>query len=497
MKNKLKVFVSLFAFLSTIIFCASFGNKVLASALDDEPVDVIIKYIDLTDKHLKREGVPQIKKDYDNEELRYALRSIDKNMPWVRKTFIVMPNEKVRFLKDKDLISDKIVYVKDKDLVGFDSASCTVYELNLWRMGKFGCSKNFIYMNDDYFIGKPVKKSDFFYEENGKVVPYVLYNKGLGRGKNAEIHARLRELSQQVNSTNKNAHSSAGFQYQKLSNIEFLYNILGKNIITPAGDYHYFPHNAQGENIDELKEVHDWIKNKYKYADDCLQAKCRRQHSLVQQTVYTFYILNKYNRKVNNLRGDYIDLHWASSANLNVPLFCINTGGNMNYTDADYAKARAVMNKAFPIPTKYEKQDLADGVYVIESALQKNKVLDIAEASSKDNANLQLWDRNGTNAQKFRVSYDKTKGFYTISPLCSGKNLGVRGTNANILQCNKNNNKTQKWHLISAGRGYFYISSNSNSLFADVSISNTRNGTNVRCWEPNGTNAQKFRFIRQ
>ena len=117
MKNKLKVFVSLFAFLSTIIFCASFGNKVLASALDDEPVDVIIKYIDLTDKHLKREGVPQIKKDYDNEELRYALRSIDKNMPWVRKTFIVMPNEKVRFLKDKDrkgvyisMDFDKLIY---------------------------------------------------------------------------------------------------------------------------------------------------------------------------------------------------------------------------------------------------------------------------------------------------------------------------------------------------------------------------------------------------
>ncbi len=237
----------------------------------------------------------------------------------------------------KTLLQKYIVYVKDKDLVGFDSASCAVFELNLWRLEKFGCSKNFIYMNDDYFVGKPLKKSDFFYEENGKVVPYVLYNKKVGRGKNNEINSILKNLKSQIDSTNSSAHSSAGFQYQKLSSIRFLYDVLGKNIITPAGDYHYFPHNAQGENAKELKEVHDLIKKKYKYADACLRAKFRSNNALVQQTTYTFYVLNKYNRKINKLRGDYIDLARASFANLNVPLFCINTGGKIEYTDGDYA----------------------------------------------------------------------------------------------------------------------------------------------------------------
>ena len=181
MKTKFRIFASIFAWLGTFIFCFAFCNKVLASILDDEPIDVVIKYIDLTDGNLKRDGIPQIKKDYDNEELRYSLRSILKNMPWIRKIFIVMPNEKVRFLKDEDLISDKIVYVKDKDLVGFDSASCTVYELNLWRLEKFGCSKNFIYMNDDYFVGKPLKKSDFFYEENGN--SGLCHRRVTGRGR--------------------------------------------------------------------------------------------------------------------------------------------------------------------------------------------------------------------------------------------------------------------------------------------------------------------------
>ena len=33
-------------------------------------------------------------------------------------------------------------------------------------MKKFGISDNFIIMDDDYFIGNTLKKSDFFYVEN-------------------------------------------------------------------------------------------------------------------------------------------------------------------------------------------------------------------------------------------------------------------------------------------------------------------------------------------
>ena len=64
--------------------------------IEDEPVDVVIKYIDLTDPNLKREGIIQTVKDEDHEELRYCLRSIFDNIPWIRKIFILMPNEKVR-----------------------------------------------------------------------------------------------------------------------------------------------------------------------------------------------------------------------------------------------------------------------------------------------------------------------------------------------------------------------------------------------------------------
>ena len=70
--------------------------------IEKEPVDVLIKYIDLTDKNLNRKGIKQIFKDYDNEELRYCVRSILQNIPWIRKIFILMPNEKVRYFKPKE-----------------------------------------------------------------------------------------------------------------------------------------------------------------------------------------------------------------------------------------------------------------------------------------------------------------------------------------------------------------------------------------------------------
>ena len=135
-------------------------NKFDNELIDREPIDILIKYIDLRDPTLKRNGIHQIRKDYDNEELRYSIRSILKNIPWIRKIFIVMPNDKIRYFKSYDLIKDKIVYVKDKALLGYDSSNSLAFQFR--KMENFGISNNFIAMDDDCFIGKPLKKKRFF-----------------------------------------------------------------------------------------------------------------------------------------------------------------------------------------------------------------------------------------------------------------------------------------------------------------------------------------------
>ena len=96
------------------------------------------------------------------------------NIPWIRKIFILMPNEKVRFFKNYSLINDKIIYVKDKMLLGHDSSNINAFLFTLWKMKKFGIADNFIVMDDDCFIGQKLNKSDFFQVKNGKVVPSII-----------------------------------------------------------------------------------------------------------------------------------------------------------------------------------------------------------------------------------------------------------------------------------------------------------------------------------
>ncbi len=65
------------------------------SLLDMEPIDVVIKYLDLSDKELIRVGLPQINKDYENGEIKYSILSILKYIPWINKIYIIMQMKKL------------------------------------------------------------------------------------------------------------------------------------------------------------------------------------------------------------------------------------------------------------------------------------------------------------------------------------------------------------------------------------------------------------------
>lgn len=100
--------------------CAHFVGAIDISKID---VDVVYNYIDLNDPTLDYEGKnnKEIQKDYENDELKYSLRSVIQNVPWVRKIFIIMPNGKVRCLRETEEIQDRIVYIKDKEFLRFVS----------------------------------------------------------------------------------------------------------------------------------------------------------------------------------------------------------------------------------------------------------------------------------------------------------------------------------------------------------------------------------------
>lgn len=349
MKYKIICIISLLFFVFSFNCYAKGSNDILKNT----PIDVVYKYIDLRDKSLNRKN--KVKKDFDNEELRYSLRSVLKNVPWVRKIYIIMPNEKVRFLKEPSEIKDKIVYVKDKDLLGYDSASSITFEFNFWKLKDFGCSENFIYLNDDYFIGKPLKKSDFFYvDKKGKVVPYIFT-----RGRKCSVDmsynnvsSRCKYLGNILSNTAIKSQSSTLYQYQTWQACRFLYKALDKKKLKLVVST---SHNAEGYNLSDSKELYDVVRSKYGHAKECLESTYRHKNQLTNKALYNNYFLNKYNRKISKIDCAYIDMGISGWANFNHPLFCINTSGGRSYNNWEKKNAKNRMKKLFPKKSAYEK----------------------------------------------------------------------------------------------------------------------------------------------
>ena len=149
--------------------------------------------------------------------------------------------------------------------------------------------------------------------------------------------------------------------------------------------------------------------------------------------------------------------------------------------------------------TMQKIQIIEDGEYNIVSALSANKVVDITANSNLNGTNIQLYDKNGTNAQKWNVAYDKNTDLYTITNPGTGKVLDVaaagtwNGTNVQLYE--KNGTCAQKWTIYKTGSKYV-IASSCSELVLDVSAGSITNGANIQLYEKNGTNAQKWSFVK-
>ena len=146
-----------------------------------------------------------------------------------------------------------------------------------------------------------------------------------------------------------------------------------------------------------------------------------------------------------------------------------------------------------------EKSSVEPGEYFIKSALADHLVLDVPGASRDDGANVQLWDANRSDAQKWRVSYD-SQGLATITNVASGKVLdaqwGSSRPGTNVDQWSSNGTRAQKWRITSDDQGRVKIvSALDPAIVLDVAAANASAGANVGLWNANGSDAQAFSFI--
>ena len=98
---------------------------------------------------------------FDNDELKYSMRSLEKYAPWIRNVYLVTNGQVPSWLNlthpKVKLVTHADIFLNKSHLPTFSSPAI---ESHLHRIK--GLSKRFIYFNDDVLLGKKIYPDEFF-----------------------------------------------------------------------------------------------------------------------------------------------------------------------------------------------------------------------------------------------------------------------------------------------------------------------------------------------
>ncbi len=117
-----------------------------------------------------------------NHELQYSLRSVNFFAPWVNKIFILMNNAKQpSWIKDNSkiiIVEHSETFPSEKYLPNTNSNAIETTIANIP-----GLSNHYIYFNDDIFLGRRVKYTDFFTTDGKALIDdYSIHTRNIVRG---------------------------------------------------------------------------------------------------------------------------------------------------------------------------------------------------------------------------------------------------------------------------------------------------------------------------
>ena len=132
------------------------------------------------------------------------------------------------------------------------------------------------------------------------------------------------------------------------------------------------------------------------------------------------------------------------------------------------------------------EDNVEEGYYRIHSKINYNFVFDILDGSLEAGANLQLYESNNTNAQKFRIK-KRADGTYKILNAVSGMALDVQGAvfenGTNIQTWGDTDNTAQKWTFSKKDTNIYAINLANTNFVIDLKDANVANGSNIQIWE--------------
>ena len=328
------------------------------------PIDIVYLWVDSRDKkfnseknkYLKESGrdvnkyVDDVKDQIfrDNEELKYSLRSVEQNAPWVNHIYIVTAFGQVPTWLD--VTNPKITIIPQESILPSDAGpifnSCAI-EASLANIPNL--SEHFLLANDDMFFNRPVKP-DYFFDKNGRAKFRCIYRKN-GR---AIRDTKSIYLSLLINSAQViedvfgiklyEFKSSHGIDpYIKSSMIECCEHP-GISKFINATRYHRFR---------DEKDVHHLIFNLYDIvkgrADIIISHSKHVGHNIILDFLYN--LINF--RSIKNSVFFCNDAIESKVLKCNAPIVCIND--SVYNTDKTREHNKLFFDTKFPNKSKFEK----------------------------------------------------------------------------------------------------------------------------------------------
>lgn len=248
------------------------------------PVDLVYLWVDGSDESWQKEkqflqnkeGLLDVQSNnecryYDNDELKYSLRSAEKYVPWLRKIFIVtcgqvpewlnVNHSKIQLVFHKEFIPEKYLPTYNSSAI-----ECFLPEIP-------DLSEHFLYANDDMFFNCMQEKTFFFNEQGYPIV----------RVKNIRKKKILADSDSMYS-------RRIGIVNDKIN------NCFGKN-------YRYFSHH----NVDAYLKS-EFIDCKERFKDEFLQTA---KHRFRKENDIERFIVNLY--QCANLHGEIKVVHRRDS----------------------------------------------------------------------------------------------------------------------------------------------------------------------------------------
>lgn len=260
-----------------------------------------------------------------NYELVFALRSIEKNLPWINKIYIITDAQKPEWLVEntKLKVIDHSEIIPSEYLPLFNSEAIETFIHLIPNL-----EEHFIYINDDMFFNHPLSK-DFFFFSDG--IPKI----------------RVKKLS--CRSSNNNLY------YDNIinSNIKFNSKFSTSFSLELSHGADAYLKSKYGECLAEMKEEIEELRKQK-----------RRGNSSAQRIIHSLYLLKSFpkalqpykqvEREFTYLSLNREDLSQFSKLTRNSSVVCVNEDERSNW--AGKRLYPILLRNLFPCTSSNEKK---------------------------------------------------------------------------------------------------------------------------------------------